>query len=62
MTALFCPNYGAHLKGGQHFCMRCGCDIREWADVLDAPDALGKESEEQVAHAQDDRLATVPQI
>ena len=61
MTALFCPNCGAHLKEGQHFCMRCGCDIREWADVLDAPDALGKESEEQVAHAQDDRLATVPQ-
>lgn len=61
MTALFCPNCGAHLKEGQHFCMRCGCDIREWADVLDAPDALEKESEEQVAHAQDDRLATVPQ-
>ena len=61
MTALFCPNCGAHLKEGQHFCMRCGCDIREWADVLDTPDALGKESEEQVAHAQDDRLATVPQ-
>ena len=61
MTALFCPNCGAHLKEGQHFCMRCGCDIREWADVLDAPDALGKESEEQAAHAQDDRLATVPQ-
>lgn len=61
MTALFCPNCGAHLKEGQHFCMRCGCDIREWADVLDAPDALGKESEEQVAHVQDDRLATVPQ-
>ena len=61
MTALFCPNCGAHLKEGQRFCMRCGCDIREWADVLDAPDALGKESEEQVAHAQDDRLATVPQ-
>ena len=61
MTALFCPNCGARLKEGQHFCMRCGCDIREWADVLDAPDALGKESEEQVAHAQDDRLATVPQ-
>ena len=61
MIALFCPNCGAHLKEGQHFCMRCGCDIREWADVLDAPDALGKESEEQVAHAQDDRLATVPQ-
>lgn len=61
MTALFCPNCGAPLKEGQHFCMRCGCDIREWADVLDAPDALGKESEEQVAHAQDDRLATVPQ-
>lgn len=60
MTALFCPNCGAHLKEGQHFCMRCGCDIREWADVLDAPDALGKESEEQVAHAQDDRLTTVP--
>ena len=61
MTALFCPNCGAHLKEGQHFCMRCGCDIREWADVLDTPDALGKESEEQAAHAQDDRLATVPQ-
>ena len=61
MTALFCPNCGAHLKEGQHFCMRCGCDIREWADVLDAPDALEKESEGQVAHAQDDRLATVPQ-
>lgn len=61
MTALFCPNCGAHLKEGQHFCMRCGCDIREWADVLDAPDALEKESEGRVAHAQDDRLATVPQ-
>lgn len=61
MTALFCPSCGAHLKEGQHFCMRCGCDIREWADVLDTPDALGKESEEQAAHAQDDRLATVPQ-
>lgn len=61
MTALFCPNCGARLKEGQHFCMRCGCDIKEWADVLDAPDALEDEGEEHVAHAQDDRLVTAPQ-
>ena len=55
MTALFCPNCGARLKEGQHFCMRCGCDIKEWADVLEDG------SEEHVAHTQDDRLATAPQ-
>ena len=55
MTALFCPNCGARLKEGQHFCMRCGCDIKEWADVLEDG------SEEHVAHTQGDRLATAPQ-